>query len=124
MRPESPTTQVNEEKDQAPFERLIIDPEMLFMTLPMKTVLQIGWLSTSTGFPIDPGQENSVESPVCLVWLSVRGQTDSSMAVASGGASPVPRSKFLEDLGFEINPASRLLEPSGGGPHLFGDREE
>ena len=102
----------------------MIDPEMFFTTLPMKTVLQTGVLSTSTGVSIDPGQENSVESPVYLVLLGVGGQTGSTMAVASEGASPVLRSKFLEDLGFGINPASRLLEPSRAGPHLLGDREE
>jgi predicted aspartyl protease len=94
------------------FERLQIDPKAFFTTLPVETMLKIGASSTPLRVAIDLEDGRSVQSSVYSVGFSVRGRIGTSVAVAFDRARPVLGSKFLEDLGLQIDPEPGLLEPS------------
>ena len=123
VQPKSPAGVVLGETGQVFFERLQIDQEVFFTTLPVEALRRIGAPCHSLRVMINLEDGRTVESPVYSIGLSVGGRNGGSLAVAFEGALPVLGSKFLEDFGLRVNPESGSLEPSRDA-HAPGECDE
>ena len=99
------------EKGHRDMQGIPIDTGAFFTILPSEVLFEIGAYPEDLKVKLELERGDSLEARVYSV-VAAQGREDVTLAVTFECAQPVLGTKFLEDLGLNVDFESGLLEPS------------